>query len=68
MSAFRENPLHGVEVRDLMLVADPEADGLFLSRFTQVLMTANGPVRSTKRLYWRRSAGNRWHIVAEGAG
>lgn len=68
MSAFQENPLQGVDVQDLMLVADPEVEGLFLSRFNQVLMTANGPVRSTKRLYWRRSSDHRWQIVAEGAG
>lgn len=68
MSSFQKNPLQAVDVNDLMLVADPEVEGLFLSRFTQTLMTANGPVRTTKRLYWRRSSDSRWQIVAEGAG
>ena len=68
MEAFRENPLSGIELQDLMLVADPEVENLFLSRFTQVLQTANGPVSTTKRLYWRRNEHHRWEIVAEGAG
>ena len=68
MAAFEANPLTEVEISDLMLVADPEVADLYLSRFTQVMMTRNGPVTTTKRLYWKRSAGNNWQIVSEGSG
>ncbi len=68
MGVFEANPLEGVEILDLMLMADPEASNLYLSRFTQVLTTNNGPVKTTKRLYWRRSENNSWQIIAEGAG
>lgn len=68
MSVFAANPLAAVDISDLMLMADPEVANLYLSRFTQVLTTASGPVRTTKRLYWRRSDDNTWRIVAEGSG
>lgn len=59
--------LEAVEVSDVLLLRDPEADGLYLSRFVQTLHTENGPVTVRKRLYWRRSA-SAWRIVAEGVG
>lgn len=68
LSVFEARQLLDVTLDDVMLLADPEAADLFLSRFTQVLMTDSGPVKTTKRLYWRRSAGNTWQIVAEDAG
>jgi murein L,D-transpeptidase YafK len=68
MNVFDANPPLAVEIRDVMLMADPEEADMFLSRFTQVLTTKNGPVETTKRLYWRRSANHSWRIVAEGAG
>lgn len=68
LSVFEARQLKDVELNDVMLLADPETADLFLSRFTQVLMTDSGPVTTTKRLYWRRSAGNTWKIVAEDAG
>jgi murein L,D-transpeptidase YafK len=68
LSVFEARQLEDVTLNDVMLLADPEAAGLFLSRFTQILVTDSGPVRTTKRLYWRRSDGNTWRIVAEDAG
>ncbi|MDH4071554.1 MAG: L,D-transpeptidase family protein [Gammaproteobacteria bacterium] len=68
LGVFESRKLDGVEVRDVMLVADPEAPDLYLTRFTQVLATGDGPVTTTKRLYWRRSAGSRWQIVSEDSG
>ncbi len=72
-SAYRRNvfaarELASVELRDVMLVADPEVPDLYLSRFTQVVATADGPVQTIKRLYWRRSEGRRWQIVSEDSG
>lgn len=65
---FEMNPLQSVQISNLLLVADPEVNGLFLSRFTQVAVTESGPVTTTKRLYWQRSANSTWRIVSEGAG
>ncbi len=51
-----------------MLIADPEVPDLYLSRFRQVLDTADGPVTTIKRLYWRRAEDARWQIVSEDSG
>jgi murein L,D-transpeptidase YafK len=62
---FESKPLNGVTIEDVMLLADPEEPNLFLSRFTQVLLTGTGPVKTTKRLYWRHSQDKSWKIVSE---
>ena len=68
LRVFEARPLNGATVNDVMLLADPEEPNLYLSRFTQVLSTATGPVTTTKRIYWRRNEGNRWEIVTEDSG
>ena len=68
LSAFDANPLSSVQISDLMLMADPEVDNLYMSRFTQVIETKSGPVKTVKRLYWKRSEGGIWQIVSEGNG
>jgi len=68
VNVFEARQLESVELENVMLMADPEAPDLFLSRFTQVLATNDGPVRTTKRLYWRRTEGKRWQIVSEDSG
>jgi len=67
LSVFEARALDGVNIDDLMLFADPEEADIYLSRFTQVLLTDDGPVTTTKRLYWRRD-GKQWEIVAEDTG
>jgi len=68
LNVFEARQLEGVTLDDVMLVADPEVANLYLSRFTQVLATSEGPVTTTKRLYWRRADDNQWQIVAEDSG
>ena len=68
MNVFEARTFDSVVVEDVMLVADPEEPELFLSRFTQVLATVDGPVRTVKRLYWRRTEDRRWQIVSEDSG
>ncbi|MCH8301697.1 MAG: L,D-transpeptidase family protein [Proteobacteria bacterium] len=68
LGVFEARPLAGVTIDDVMLLADPEEPNLFLSRFTQVLLTDAGPVTTTKRLYWRHGEGGGWEIVAEDSG
>lgn len=67
-NVFDARKLGSVTLADVFLVADPEVSDLYLSRFTQVLETSDGPVTTTKRLYWRRSADSTWRIVSEDAG
>ncbi len=68
LQTFASRPIAGLHIEDLLLVADPETPGLFLSRFRQVLATDTGPVSTVKRLYWQRRDGNLFEIVAEDAG
>lgn len=65
---FESKLIDGVVIDDVMLLADPEEPNLYLSRFTQYLMTGTGPVMKTKRLYWRRTQDRHWKIVSEDTG
>ncbi len=53
---------------DMLLLADPEDESLFLSRFRQTIVEAERNVVTTKRLYWRRDAEGDLRIVAEDNG
>ena len=68
LGAFAARPIDSVEIRDVLLVADPEEPGLYISRFTQVLTDAAGAVTTTKRLYWKRRADAQWRIISEDNG
>ncbi len=69
MQTFGERRIERVEVADLLLLEDPAEEGLFLSRFRLAVKDADGrEVRSTRRLYWRRSNDDRLRIVAEDSG
>lgn len=68
LGAFAARPIDSVEIRDVLLVADPEEPGLYISRFTQVLTGAAGAVTTTKRLYWKRRADAQWRIISEDNG
>jgi len=67
LGVFEARALSGVNIDDVLLFADPEEPNLYLSRFTQVLLTDHGPVTTKKRLYWRR-ADKHWEIVSEDSG
>jgi murein L,D-transpeptidase YafK len=68
LGAFDARDFESVRLEDILLIADPEEPGLYLSRFIQEFLTDSGPVRITKRLYWLRREDSFWQIVAEGAG
>ena len=68
LGVLEARDLESVNIQNVLLVADPEEPGLYLSRFTQEFVTDVGTVRTTKRLYWLRRGDNFWQIVAEGAG
>ena len=68
LGAFDARDIESVKLDDVLLIADPEEPGLYLSRFTQEFVTDGSTVRTTKRLYWLRQEDDSWQIVAEGAG
>lgn len=61
-------PVQDVELDDVLLLADPEDEGLFLSRFRQSIAYDDRTIATVKRLYWRRSADGVLRIVAEDNG
>ena len=61
-------PVQDVELGDILLLADPEDEGLFLSRFRQSIAYDDRTIATVKRLYWRRSADGVLRIVAEDNG
>lgn len=68
LGVFDARQLASIELDDILLVADPEVPNLYLSRFTQILGTGRGEIRTTKRLYWQRTDNRQWKIVSEDAG
>lgn len=67
LGVFGARPLDAMNIDDVLLLADPEVDGLYVSRFNQTMTTEHGPVTTRKRLYWTRSDAQ-WRIVSEDAG
>lgn len=61
-------PVSDFRIDDVLLLADPEESELYLSRFRQTIVDANGRIVTTKRLYWRRNATGALQIVAEDNG
>lgn len=55
-------------IRNLTLLAEPDDDGLYLSRFEQTLVEGERRITTMKRLYWRRSGNGVFRIVAEDNG
>ena len=61
--------LSEVAVSELLLLADPVEDGLYLGRFRLALVEEGGhTLVFTHRLYWRRSESGALKIVAEDSG
>ena len=56
------------KVQDLLLVAYPEEEGLYLSHFRLAVRTASKQINSIIRLYWRREESGLLKIVAEDVG
>jgi hypothetical protein len=57
-----------VALHEVLLLADPEEAGLYLSRFRQRIGDDERTVETIKRLYWQRSADGNLRIVAEDNG
>lgn len=67
LGVFEAREMRDLQLDDVLLLADPEEEDLYLSRFTQVVTTADGEVNTTKRLYWKRN-GDAWRIISEDTG
>ena len=64
-----QRPIVRVAVSDLLLLADPVEDELYLSRFRLEISEAGSrKVTSMRRMYWRRSESGALKIVAEDSG
>ena len=57
-----------IAISDVLLLADPAADEIYLSRFRMVTTEEAGTVVVTKRLYWRRDARGSFKVIAEDSG
>ena len=68
LQSFRNAPASELELQDVLILADPEEDGLYLTRFKQRIVTGNRIVVTTKRLYWRTNSNGQLRIVAEDNG
>ena len=68
LGSFSVRPMASVALNELLLLADPEEEGLYISRFEQTVDSASGPVTFVKRLYWRLDSAGDWRIVAEDTG
>jgi murein L,D-transpeptidase YafK len=68
LRTFAERGKVTMTIDELLLLADPEEEGLFLSRFIQTTSGSANGSRSIKRLYWRRNNADEWRIVAEDNG
>ena len=72
-SAYRLQTIGTTKIRDfyledVLLLADPEEDGLYMSRFRQTIAGETRTVITIKRLYWRESADGTLRIIAEDNG
>jgi murein L,D-transpeptidase YafK len=61
-------PLSEFSLSEILLLADPEDESLYLSRFRQTIVDDERTITTIKRLYWRRTAAGELKIVAEDNG
>ena len=60
--------IRDVVLSDVLLLCDPEEEGLFLSRFRHAIVEDDNTVVTINRLYWRRDAAGDLKIIAEDNG
>ncbi len=68
LQAFEQRGVVEIRIDDLLLLADPEEEGLYLSRFRETMSGSGVAGGTIKRLYWHRSGDGDWRIVAEDNG
>ncbi len=65
MQTLGTHPIHDASSSDLLLLGDPEENGLYLSRFKLAVDDGSVKTISTKRFYWRRDNSGALKIVAD---
>ncbi len=65
MQTLGARPIRDASSSDLLLLGDPEEDGVYLSRFKLAVDDGSVKTVSTKRYYWRRDNSGALKIVAE---
>lgn len=68
LQSARQSMIREVTISELLLLAYPDEEELYLSRFQQTVKDAEREIISTVRLYWRRDASGDLKIIAEEAG
>ena len=68
MQTWSQRAIQTASVSDLLLLAYPEEDGVYLSRFQMETTDGERQTAGRKRLYWRRDADGTLRIVAEDDG
>jgi murein L,D-transpeptidase YafK len=68
LGVARQHKIRAVAVDDLLLLAYPGEDNLYLSRFRQIVEDDEREIASTTRLYWRRDSSGALKIIAEDQG
>ena len=68
LQTIEQRGVVNIAVEELLLLADPEEEGLILSRFHETMSGPDVGSRTIKRLYWRRNEDGEWRIVAEDNG
>lgn len=63
-----ERQISAATIDELLLLAYPGEEGLYLSRFSFQRVEDEQPITTVKRLYWRRDTGGIFRIVAESNG
>jgi len=68
LQSASQREVREVNLSELLLLAYPDEENLYLSRFRQTVKDAEREIVSTTRLYWRRDAGGALKIIAEDEG
>ncbi len=68
LQSERLRSIQEVSVTDLLLLAYPEEDGLYLSRFQLTVAENDKQTVTMTRLYWRRDTNGALKIIAENEG
>lgn len=68
LQSARQSMAREVTFSELLLLAYPDEEDLYLSRFQQTVKGAEREITSTKRLYWRRDDDGVLKIIAEDNG
>ena len=68
VQSIEQAPVRDIVISDVLLLQDPEEQGLYLSRFRQTVVADERKIETIKRLYWRRDDNGVLRIVAEDNG